>query len=248
MLPSVGDMLLRIMRASVDLPLPDLPMIVKISGRRAVRVKLTSLTASTRRRDSSPPVQKLRLTPRTSRSCRADAAHCTVPSVTAWQATRCPPPSDCMGGTTMPADIHRDRAARMEAAARRRIGKVGRRAFQPLARFGVADPGQAADQVDGVGMARIAEDIAGAALLDQPPGIHDAQPVGQVGVDRHVVGDEQDRGPHLPLHFPDHRQHALLDDDVERRGRLVRDDEARPADGRQAITTRWRMPPDSSCG
>ena len=36
MLPAVGDMLLRIMRASVDLPLPNSPMIVKISGLSAV--------------------------------------------------------------------------------------------------------------------------------------------------------------------------------------------------------------------
>ena len=33
------------------------------------------------------------------------------------------------------------------------------------------------------------------------------------------------------LHLADHRQHALLHHDVERRGRLVGDDELRPADG-----------------
>ena len=48
---------------------------------------------------------------------------------------------------------------------------------------------------------------------------------------RHVVGDEQDRRAELALDFVDHRQHALLDDDVERRGRLVGDDEFGPADG-----------------
>ena len=55
----------------------------------------------------------------------------------------------------------------------------------------------------------------------------------QFGVHRQVVGDEQQRGANLLLHLADQRQHALLHHHVERRGRLVGDDEFRPADRRQ---------------
>ena len=42
------------------------------------------------------------------------------------------------------ADVHGQRAARMEAAAVRRVGEVGRRSFQRLLRAEVADPGRLA--------------------------------------------------------------------------------------------------------
>ena len=48
--------MLSIMRASVVLPLPDSPMIVKISGRPASSAKLTSSTASKCRRARIPPI------------------------------------------------------------------------------------------------------------------------------------------------------------------------------------------------
>jgi hypothetical protein len=54
--PELGWTRLRIIRASVVLPLPDSPMIVKISGRSASSVKLTLATARTRLRPSSPPM------------------------------------------------------------------------------------------------------------------------------------------------------------------------------------------------
>ena len=116
--------------------------------------------------------------------------------------------------------------------------RLGGAPVEAFLRRGVADPRQAGDQVRGVGMARRAEDVGGAALLDQPAGIHDAEPVGEVGVHRHVVGDEDHRGADLALHLADHRQHALLHDDVERRGRLVGDDELGPADAWRARSSR----------
>ena len=56
--------------------------------------------------------------------------------------------------------------------------------------------------------------------------------------------DERD----LALHLADHAEHVLLHHHVERGGRLVGDDEVGPADVASAIVTRWRMPPESSCG
>ena len=56
MLPSVGVAVLRIMRERVVLPLPDSPMMVKISGRSAARLKLTWSTALKVWRESTPPI------------------------------------------------------------------------------------------------------------------------------------------------------------------------------------------------
>ena len=56
MVPAVGGTMFRIMRASVVLPLPDSPMIAKISGLSAAIEKLTPSTARMRLRLSSPPV------------------------------------------------------------------------------------------------------------------------------------------------------------------------------------------------
>ena len=113
---------------------------------------------TTRRRESSPPRPEDAADARARSS--SSAPSWPVRSVTAWQATRCPARQRSCGGTRGRQTSIASGTARMKTAARRRIGKVGRRALQPLARLGVADPGQAADQVPGVGMARIAEDIA----------------------------------------------------------------------------------------
>jgi hypothetical protein len=55
MLPPVGVIIFRIMRASVVFPLPDSPMIANTSGRSTGSEKLTSLTASKLCRPKTPP-------------------------------------------------------------------------------------------------------------------------------------------------------------------------------------------------
>ena len=55
MAPDVGAMRLRIIRASVVLPEPDSPTMVKISGRAVSREKLTSSTALKAPRPNRPP-------------------------------------------------------------------------------------------------------------------------------------------------------------------------------------------------
>ena len=47
----------------------------------------------------------------------------------------------------------------------------------------------------------------------------------------HVVRDEQHRGADLALDAADHAEHILLDDDIERGGGFVGDDEVGTADG-----------------
>ena len=119
----------------------------------------------------------------------------------------------------------------MKAAPGRRIGETGRRAFKPLALHVIADARQAGDQVPGVGMKRIAKYLRRRGFLDQAAGIHDAEPVGEMGMHAHVVGHEQHRRADLALDAADHAEHVLLHHDVERGGGLVGDDEVGTADG-----------------
>jgi len=63
--------------------------------------------------------------------------------------------------------------------------------------------------------------------LDQPPLTHDRDPVGDLGDDAHVMGDEEHGGAVIALQITDQRQDLLLRRHVERRGRLVGDQEFR---------------------
>src|SRR5438270_3700382 len=82
-------------------------------------------------------------------------------------------------------------AARMELAAGRYPGEVGRHALdrdQPLL-LDLVDAGHRAQQRPRVRMLRILEDGARRALLDDAPGIHDDDAVAQARDQRHVVRD-----------------------------------------------------------
>src|SRR2546430_270103 len=65
------------------------------------------------------------------------------------------------------------------------------------------------------------------ATFDDPAEVHDRHPVAHVLDHPEIVGDEQQREPELPLQVVQQVQYLGLDGDVERRHRLVRDDEAR---------------------
>jgi hypothetical protein len=62
------------------------------------------------------------------------------------------------------------------------------------------------------------------------------------------VGDEEDRHAALRLEPSEEIQDLRLDRDVERRGRLVGDQQRRPEASAIAIMARWRRPPESWCG
>ena len=68
--------------------------------------------------------------------------------------------------------------------------------------------------------------------LDDLPEVHDRDPVGDVADDGEVVGDEEVGEPELLLQLDEQVQHLRLDRDVERRHRLVGDDELRLQDER----------------
>ena len=75
----------------------------------------------------------------------------------------------------------------------------------------------------GVGMLRVGEDRLRLALLDHLALAHDIDAVGEAPHDAEIVGDEDDRHAELALQLGQQHQDLRLDGDVERRRRLVGD-------------------------
>ena len=111
------------------------------------------------------------------------------------------------------------------------------------------DPRDRAQQAPGVRMLGVVEQLVERPLLDHPPGVHDHDPVGDVGDHAEVVGDEDDPGAGLLAQLAQLVQDLSLDRDVECRRRLVGDQQLRGSRTCAiAIITRWRIPPENSCG
>ena len=77
------------------------------------------------------------------------------------------------------------------------------------------------------GMQRPREELVRRRDLDDPAEVHDGNAVGDVADDGEVVGDEDVGEVELLLQLDEQVQHLRLDRDVERRDRLVGDDELR---------------------
>ena len=78
-------------------------------------------------------------------------------------------------------------------------------------------------------MVRAFVDGLGEAELHQPAEVEHGDPVGDVAHDPEVVGDEEVGDLLLRLELDEQVEDRRLDGDVERRGRLVADDELRVA-------------------
>jgi hypothetical protein len=74
-------------------------------------------------------------------------------------------------------------------------------------------------------MLEVAENLERRPRLDDFAGAHDGDLVGDAGNDGEVVGDEDEPQPILVDETFEERQHLRLRGDVERRGRLVGDDQ-----------------------
>ncbi len=124
------------------------------------------------------------------------------------------------------AEIEGQRAARIERAARRRIDRVGDLALDrnPLP-AGHGEIRHRAQQHPGVGHARIVEEFAPLGDLDDAAEIHHADAVGHVPDDGEVVADEEIGEAELVLQVAHQIEDLRLHRDVERRSRLVADDE-----------------------
>ena len=93
-------------------------------------------------------------------------------------------------------------------------------------RFGIG-VGAALKQSLGVRMQRLGEELLGRRLLDDPAQIHDGDVLADVAHHRQVVRDEQVGEPEILLQTHQQVENLRLDRDVERRDRLVGDDEVR---------------------
>ena len=128
------------------------------------------------------------------------------------------------------ADVDRERAAGVEVAARRRCERARDLAAhgtcrEPATGVGLGDR---LEQRPRVRMLRPREHLVRRAGLDDLPEVHDGDPVGDVLDDRQVVGDEDQRHAELALEVADEVQDLGLDEHVERRDRLVGDDQVGP--------------------
>ena len=121
-------------------------------------------------------------------------------------------------------------AARVEDAAARRLrrGRDLARELDPLAAAAV-DRRHRGQQRLRVGVVRACEHDLGGTELHQPAQVHDRDAVGDVAHDAEVVRDEQVGDPFLHLQLDEQVEDRGLHGHVERRGRLVADDEARIA-------------------
>jgi hypothetical protein len=113
----------------------------------------------------------------------------------------------------------RSRTARVEA--RHRAVDLG----QPLDRR--ADRRDRAHQADRVRVARPVDHVGDRADLDDAPGVHDRDAVGGLGDHAHVVRHQHHRGAVVAAQALQHLDDLRLDRHVERRRRLVGDDELR---------------------
>jgi hypothetical protein len=81
-------------------------------------------------------------------------------------------------------------------------------------------------------MLRPAQKRGAAAALHDPAAVQHDHVIGHVGDHAEIVGDEQDRHAEFALELAHQLQDLRLDRDVERRGRLVGDQQRRIADQR----------------
>ena len=97
------------------------------------------------------------------------------------------------------------------------------------------------------GCLRVPDDLARRPLLDDPAQVHDRDPVGEVGGGGEVVRDHEDAEA-AAAELVEEREDPGADGDVEHRDGLVRDEQLGSSTRLAAIATRWRWPPESSCG
>src|SRR3954447_3783106 len=127
------------------------------------------------------------------------------------------------------ADLLALPAARVETARRRRVGRAGHVAAEDLAlapRAGARDRDRR-EQRAGVGVARVRVQVLALRKLDDLAQVHHGHAVAHVPDDGQVVRDEDDREAELALEVAEEVEDLGLDRDVERRHRLVRDDQLR---------------------
>ena len=133
----------------------------------------------------------------------------------------------------LPAMGHPLRTPGREAATRRHRCRVRRLPVELLQAAGpLADPRDRVHEAKGVGVLRRGQNVPSRSLLDDSACVHDAHTVGHPFHDTDVVGDQDDGHLQLLGDLPEQVEKVGLHLGVERAGRLVRDEELRPAQER----------------
>ncbi len=120
-------------------------------------------------------------------------------------------------------------AARVEVTARRTVDQARWRA-RDRHELLLARTAQRRDRVEQAPRVRVlwaGEQQLGRRGLDDPPGVHHGDVVGHLGDDAEVVRDDHDRHPELALQALEQRENLRLHGHVERRRRLVGDQQLR---------------------
>ena len=127
-----------------------------------------------------------------------------------------------------PAHVPHGGATGREAASFRRMPQVRRTAADRLRAERCDRPRSRPRRPAApcVGMARVVEQGVDVGAFDDTARIHDQHLVGHRGHDAEIVGDQQKRGAHVDLQVVQKAQDLGLYGDVERRRRLVGDDDA----------------------
>ena len=108
--------------------------------------------------------------------------------------------------------------------------------------------GDGADERLAVRVQRRRPQFSGGGVLGDQPQVHDRDGVGHVADDREIVRDEEKAEVELTRELHQEVRDLRLRRGVERRQRLVEDDDGRFAASARAMAMRWRWPPENSCG
>ena len=238
-------------RPSVDLPQPDSPTRPSVSP--SATLSVTSSTACTRAtsRESTPfRIGKyfFRLwistsalpfcvcgsltRPRAPRRRSSRSRRPRLSSTVSQQRSRWPRVLDAVSQLgLLEALLERVRAARPELAALRQVDQRRRRALDrvQLLRLRPVEPRDRAEQAPGVRVLRVVEEVPLRAALDDPAGVHDEDLVGDLGDDAEVVRDQDHGRVEVVVQAVDQLEDLRLDRHVERRRRLVGDQDVRVA-------------------
>lgn len=104
------------------------------------------------------------------------------------------------------------------------------------------------EQFLGVRMLGRTEQFFTQRLFDDTTALHDTYAMGDPPNQVEIVADQQQRHAQPRLQFLEQFEDLQLHGNVQRRGRFIGDQQFRLLARAMAIITRWRWPPDSSCG
>src|SRR5450631_3195273 len=226
--PSVGSSSRISSLAVVDLPHPDSPTNPRVSPLYSLRsIPSTARTAPTCFLNRMPLVRGKCLTsPRTSRTGSSDleasiedllpevACAATVArDVLEWR--------DLLGADGLCVG-----AARVECTAGRDVRQVRRDALDRVQLLALeVHPGDRGQQTLGVRVGGVGIEVEGGRLLDQAPGVHHRDLVGDVSHDPQVVGDQDEAHLALRLQIGQQLHDLRLHGAVQSGRGLVRDDD-----------------------